>query len=81
MSDDGVAVADRLALVDDMGKLTPRRTGCIEKMLMNEGKTDEFQKGKNLQAVAVVVGHAKQARIRVERDHACETISASQAFA
>ena len=71
MGDDGVAVADGLALVDDIGKLTARRPGCIEQMLMNEGKTDESQKRKNLQAVAVVIGDTEQGRIGVERDHPC----------
>ena len=69
MGDDGLAVTDRLAVIDNVGKLPARRRGRIENMLMHESKADETQKSENLQPIAVVVGHAEERRVRVKSDH------------
>src|SRR5215469_12494714 len=69
MGDDGLAVADGLAVVDDIGKLPARRSRRVEKVLMYERQSDESQERKDLQPVTVVVGHAKERRIGIESDH------------
>ncbi len=69
VGDDGFAVADRLAVVDDVGKLAARRRRGVEDVLVHERQADEPQEGEHLQAVAVVIGNAEQRGIGVERDH------------
>jgi hypothetical protein len=39
MSDDGLTVADGLAVVDDIGKLAARRRRRIENVLMRESRS------------------------------------------
>jgi hypothetical protein len=58
--DDGFAIADRRAVVGDVGKLAARRRRRIENMLMGEGQAGEPHEGKNFQPIAVVVGDAEQ---------------------
>ena len=60
MDEDGLAVADRLAVIDDVGQLPARRLRRIENMLMHERHAGEPQEGEDLQPVAVVVGDAEQ---------------------
>src|ERR1700704_3330681 len=69
MGDDGFAVADGLAVIDDIGQLPARRGGSVENMLMDERRPRELEEGKYLQPVAVVVGDAEQFRIGIERQH------------
>jgi hypothetical protein len=69
MGDDGVAVADRFATVDDVGKLAARRLRGIEDVFVLERRAGELQEDKHLQAVAIVVGNAEQRRIGIEGDH------------
>ena len=63
MGDDRLAVADGFATVDDVGKLAARRPRCVEKMFMDEGQPDKPQESENLEAIAVVVGHAEKSGI------------------
>ena len=67
--DDGLAVADGLAVVDQVGQLPARRLRRVENVLMRERHMGELEEGENLQPVAVIVGDAEQGRIGVERDH------------
>jgi hypothetical protein len=69
MLDDGVAVADRLAVVDDVGKLTARCGRGIEDVLVRERQAGQLEKCEHLEAVAVVVGDAEQPGIGIEGDH------------
>src|SRR6185312_11608696 len=69
MRDDGLAVADGLALVDEIGQLSARRRRRIENVLMHEGKAGETQEREDLQPIAVVVGDTEEHRIAVQRDH------------
>jgi hypothetical protein len=69
MGVDGLAVADSLAIVDDIGQLPARRRRGIEDMLMREGQPREAHEGEHLQPIAVVVGDAEERRIGIERDH------------
>src|SRR6185312_15653316 len=69
MRDDGLAVADGLALVDEIGQLSARRRRRIENVLMHEGKAGETQEREDLQPIAVVVGDTEEHRIGVQRDH------------
>jgi len=59
MGDDGFAVADGLAVIDDIGQLPARRGGSVEDMLMDERHSHQLEEGKHLQPVAVVVGDAE----------------------
>ena len=68
MSDNGVA-ADRLARVDDIRELTAWCGRGVEDMVVAKLHVGEPQECKNLQAVGVVVGDAKQRRIRIEGEH------------
>ena len=69
MRDDGIAVADRLAVVDDVGKLPARRCRCIENMLVLEPHAVKSQERENLETIAVVVGNTEQLGIGIEGDH------------
>ena len=69
MGDDGFAVADRFAVVDNVGKLPARRRRGVENVLMRERHAGEPQEGKDLEPVAVVVGDAEQRRVGIEGDH------------
>ena len=60
VGDDGLAVADGFAVVDDIGQLPARRLRRIEDMLMRERHAGEPQEGKHLQPITVVVGDAEQ---------------------
>ena len=59
MGDDGLAVADRLAVVDEIRKLPARRRRRIENMLVRERHAGKPQEGEYLEPVAVVVGDAE----------------------
>jgi hypothetical protein len=63
MRDDRLAVPDRLAVIDDVGKLSARRRRRVEDVLMRECNAGEPEKGVDLEAVAIVVGDAEQCRI------------------
>jgi hypothetical protein len=65
----GLAVADRIAAVNDIGKLAPRRLRCIEYVLVPERHAGQPQERKDLQAVAIIVGDTEQCGIGVEREH------------
>ena len=67
--DDRVAVADRLAVVDDIGKLAARRGRSVEDVLVREGNASQSEEREHLEAVAVVVGDAEQVRIGIKCDH------------
>ena len=69
VGNDVLAVADRHAIVGDVGKLSARRRRGIEYVLMGEGQAGEAHKGKDLQPIAVVFGDAEQLGIRIEDDH------------
>ena len=69
VGDDGVAVADRLAVVDDVGQLTARRRRSVENVLVPEWDAAEPQEREHLQAVAVVIGDAEQLGIGIEGEH------------
>jgi hypothetical protein len=59
MRDDGRAVADPLAAVDDVGKLAARRLRGVENVLVPESNSGQPQECENLQAIAVIVGDAE----------------------
>jgi len=69
VGDDRVAVADGLAVVDDVGQLAARRRRGVEDVLVPEGDADEAQEREHLQAIAVVVGDAEQLGIGIEGEH------------
>ena len=69
VGDDGIAVADGLAVVDDVGQLTARRRRGVENVLVPERHAGEPQESKHLQAIAVVVRDAEQLGIGVEGEH------------
>jgi hypothetical protein len=69
MGDDGLAVADRLAVVDDVGELAAWRLRGVEDVLVSERDAGQPQEGEHLQPVAVVVGDAEQRGIRIEGYH------------
>src|SRR5579862_6757709 len=69
MGDDGLAVANGFAVVDDIGQLPARRLRRIENMLVRERHAGKPQEGEHLQPVTVVVGNAEQLGVGVKRDH------------
>jgi len=69
MRDDRITVADRLAIVDEIGKLPAWCGRGVKDMLMSERHSGQFEERKHLEAVAVVVGHAEKFGIRIKRDH------------
>src|SRR5271155_4293395 len=66
--DDRVAVADRLAVVDDVGKLPARGGRGVEDVLMGEWHASQFEESEYFEAVAVVVGDAEKLRVGIKRD-------------
>src|SRR5262249_18974564 len=70
MLNDGLTVADRLYVVDDVGQLPARSRRSIENMLMPKRHSNKPHEGEHLQAIAVVIGHGKQFGIGKERNHA-----------
>ena len=69
VGDDGVAVADRLARVDDIGQLAARRRRRVENVLVQEWHAGELEEREHLQAIAVVVDDAEQLGIGIKREH------------
>jgi hypothetical protein len=69
MGDDGIAVADRLAVVDDVGQLPARGRRRIENVLVLERHTVKSQEREYLESIAVVVGNTEQLGIGIEGDH------------
>ena len=67
--DDRLAVADCLAVIDDIGKLSARGRGGVEDLLMDERHARQLEEGKHLEPIAVIVGDAEQFRIGVEYQH------------
>ena len=65
VGDDRVAVADRLAIVNDVGKLPARGGRGIEDVLVSERHAGEFEEGVDLQSIAVVVGDAEKGGVRI----------------
>ena len=65
--DDGIAVADRLAVVDEVGKLPAWRCRRVENVLVLERHAGESQEREHLEAIAVVVriaeGHAAARKV------------------
>src|SRR5271156_4925380 len=61
--DDRVAVADRLAVVDDVGKLPAGGGRSVEDVLMREWHASQFEESEYFEAVAVVVGDAEKLRV------------------
>ena len=59
MGEDGFAVADDLAVLDDVGKLAARGMRGVDDVLVTKGDSGEPKEGVDLQAVAIVVGDAK----------------------
>jgi hypothetical protein len=66
---DGLAVADAVMAVDDIGQLSARRLRCVENVFVPERHAGELQKSEYLQSVAIVVGDAEQRRIGIECEH------------
>ena len=66
---DGVAVADRLSIVNDVGKLPAGRGRGIEDVLMGEWHAGQFEEGVHFEAVAVVIGDTKKLRVGVQSKH------------
>ncbi len=56
VGDDRLAVAQRFAVIDDVGKLAARRRGRVEDVLVPERHARQLEEGIDLEAVAVVVG-------------------------
>jgi hypothetical protein len=73
VGDDGVTVADRLAVVDDVGQLAARRRRGVENVLVPERDAGEPQESEHLQAIAVVVRDAEQLGIGIEGEHGVST--------
>src|SRR5215204_6980818 len=69
MGDDGVAIADNLAVVVDVGKLSARCVRCVEDVLMRERNLGELEEGVDLKPVAVVIGHAAERGPGIKREH------------
>ena len=69
MGDDALAVADGLAVIDDIGQLPARRGGGVEHMLMRERQPCELQKREHFQAIAIVVGDAEQLWVGIQGEH------------
>ena len=57
--EDGLAVADGIIAVNDIGQLAARCLRGVENMLVMERHVGEPQEGVHLQAIAVVVGDTK----------------------
>ena len=66
---DGLAVADGVVAVDDIGQLTARRLRGVENMLVPERHPRQPQEREHFQAIAVIVGDAEQRGIGVKRQH------------
>jgi hypothetical protein len=60
MRDNPVAVADDLAVIVDIGKLSARGSFRVEDMRVPERKPAQLQKGEDLEARRVIVGDAEQ---------------------
>ncbi len=69
MRDDRPAVADHLAVVDDVGQLPARRRRGIEDVLVLERHAGELEEGIDLQPIAVVVGDTEEGRVGVQGEH------------
>ena len=69
MRDDDLAVADRLAVIDNVGQLPARRARSVENVLVRERHAGEPHEGKYLQPIAIIIGDAEQLGVRIERDH------------
>ena len=69
VGDNGIAVADRLAVIDDVRQLAARRRRGVENVLVPERDAGEPQEREHLQAIAVVVRDAEQLGIGVEGEH------------
>ena len=69
VGDDRLAVADRLAIVNDVGKLPARRRRGVEDVLVNERHAREFEEGVDLEPIAVVVGDAEKGGVGVKGEH------------
>src|SRR5262245_35708062 len=69
MGDDGIAVADRLAVVDDVGQLPAWRCRRIENVLVLERHAVKPQESEYLEAIAVVVGNTEKLGIGIEGNH------------
>src|SRR5438477_613570 len=63
------SVADGVTAVDDVGKLAARRFRGVEYMLVGERHARKLEEGKDLEAVAVIVGNAEQRGVGVQREH------------
>src|ERR1700722_4118829 len=72
---DGLAVADPVMVVDDIGQLSARRLRRIENVFMPERHPGELQKSEYFQTVAIVVGDAVQRRIGIKREHGGPSLS------
>jgi hypothetical protein len=60
MADNGVAVAYRLAIINDVGQLPTRRCRRIENVFVFERRAIKPQEREYLEAVTIVVGNAEQ---------------------
>ncbi|MNE98638.1 hypothetical protein D3C80_1971830 [compost metagenome] len=69
MDDDGVAVTDAVLAVHQVGQLPARRLLRIEDMPVLERQAAQVQEGMDLQAEGVVVGHAEELGVGIERQH------------
>src|SRR5689334_22136742 len=73
MRDDGLGIADGLAILDDVRQLLARRGRGVEQVLVHKRHAGELEEGKDLQPVAIVVGNAEQRRIGVECEHGADS--------
>jgi hypothetical protein len=64
-----VCATDRLAVVENVGKLAARCGRGVEDVLVREGNAGQSEEREHLQSVAVVVGDAEKFWVGIERDH------------
>src|SRR6516164_8399160 len=69
ISENGIAVANGVVLVDDVRQLAARCLRGVDNMLVTERHSIELQEGEYLQPVAVVIGDAEQWGIGIECKH------------
>src|SRR5207249_8874245 len=64
--DNRITVADRPAIVDDVGKLSARRSRSVEDVLVRERHAGQFEEHKHLEAVVIVISDAEQFRVGIK---------------
>jgi hypothetical protein len=67
MSDDCIAVADMLALIEDIGQLAARGGFRVENVLMMESQVAKLEERENLKPIRIIVRDAEQLGVGKER--------------